>query len=338
MKQAPAVVFVEPNRVEIWTMRLPDLGPNDVGIRTIYSGISQGTERWTLTGRYNQMLDNIPAFYPCSPGYQAAGIIDCVGKNVTNLAIGNHVFVQGTRFLEPSWKYPGPCLAAHSGYLVAPQSAVVTLPVEVDLAEASLYHMAAVSLHGARLTNIQPGEIVLVIGQGMIGQMSAQAARLRGAYVITSEISKLRVELSSRYSADRAVDVSNENLLDVIREETSEGVDVVVDTTGNSEIIGQCLNLVRREGRICLQGYYPDPIEIDFHTTHLKRITLTFPCGWDNEQDTHLSEYLAEKRIEITPLITHFVPFNQAAQAYNLISENPEQTLGVVLDWQPLNE
>lgn len=333
MKQAPAVVFVEPNRVNIWSMELPDLEPEDVGIRTIYSGISQGTERWTLTGRYNRMHENVSSFYPCSPGYQAAGIVDVLGEKVTGLAVGDHVFVQGTRFKDPTWKYPGPCLAAHAGYLVASRSLVVKLPPEVDLSGASLYHMAAVSLHGVRLVNIRQGDVVVIIGQGMIGQMSGQVARLRGARVITAEISKLRVELSARFSADRAVNVSIEDLGDAVREEAPDGADVVVDTTGSSRIIEQCINLVRREGRICLQGYYPDPIKFDFHATHLKRVTVTFPCGWDPEEITHLSEHMAANRIQITPLITHAIPFNQAADVYKLIMENPEDTLGIVFDW-----
>ena len=259
--------------------------------------------------------------------------MDTVGENITDVQVGDHVFVQGTRFADPNWKYPGPCLASHTGYLVAPRSAVTPLPPNVDLSGGSLYHMTAVAFHGVRLANIQPGELVVVIGQGLIGQMSAQAARLRGARVITADTVRLRVDYSARYSADRAVDVSTENLADVVRAEAPGGADVVVDTTGSTQLVRQCIDLVRREGRICLQGYYPDPVLFDFHPTHLKRVTVAFPCGWDNEEITHLSEHLAAGRIQLASLITHRVPCLDAAQAYQLILEHPEQSLGVVLDW-----
>ena len=62
MNKAPAIVFVEPDRVEIWNMELATPGPGDVGVRTVYSGVSQGTERLALTGRYNHMGENVPAF------------------------------------------------------------------------------------------------------------------------------------------------------------------------------------------------------------------------------------------------------------------------------------
>ncbi len=331
--RAPAIVFVEPKRVEVWTMELPDLGPDDVGIRTVYSGVSQGTERWVLTGRYNHYGDDPAAFYPCCPGYQAAGIVDAVGENVNDLSEGDHVFVQGTRFADSSWKYPGPCLASHTGYLVTPRSAVTRLAPEVDLKGASLYHMASVSLHGARLANINPGELVVVIGQGMIGQMSAQAARLRGARVITADLIAQRVKLSALYSADRAVNASLEKLEDVVRAEAPKGADVVVDTTGDSRMFNRCLELVRREGRICLQGYYPDPIMIDFHSTHLKRPIVSFPCGWDDEMNQMLADHLETGRIQINSLVTHSVPFQDAARAYELVLEHPEQSLGMVIRW-----
>src|SRR6266498_2851444 len=70
-----AVVFPEPKRVELWEMELPDPGPDEVLVRTVYSGVSQGTERWALIARYDDYGDDPSAAYPCSPGYQAAGVV-----------------------------------------------------------------------------------------------------------------------------------------------------------------------------------------------------------------------------------------------------------------------
>jgi 2-desacetyl-2-hydroxyethyl bacteriochlorophyllide A dehydrogenase len=331
--RAPAVVFPEPNRVEVREMELPEVGRDQVGIRTVFSGISQGTERWSLTGRYGHYDRDYTAYYPCSPGYQAAGVVDAVGSAVEDLAVGHHVFAPGTRFLDPDHKYPGPNAASHSGYLVIDRAHVTKLAPEVDLAEASLYHMAGVSRHGVRLTKIQPGELVVVIGLGMIGQMSAQAARRVGARVIATDLIPIRIELAGKHSADRVVDGTAERLEDVVREEASEGADVVIDTTGDHRIFDRCLRLIHREGRITMQGYYPEPISIDFHPTHMQRPTVTFPCGWDDEFNDELALDMATGRIAIEPLITHRIPYPEAPSAYELVLEHPERSLGMVLDW-----
>jgi 2-desacetyl-2-hydroxyethyl bacteriochlorophyllide A dehydrogenase len=172
-----------------------------------------------------------------------------------------------------------------------------------------------------------------VIGLGMIGQMSAQAARRAGATVIATDLIPMRVELAAKHSADRAVDANVESLEDVLRSEHPDGADVVIDTTGDHRMFHRCLGLIHVEGRIAMQGYYPDPISIDFHPTHLQRPTVVFPCGWDDERNGELADDMAARRIEIEPLITHRIPFSEAASAYELVIEHPEQSLGMVFDW-----
>ena len=331
--KAPAVVFVEPKRMEIRDMELPEPGPAQIGIKTVFSGVSQGTERWALTGRYNHFDENPSAYYPNSPGYQAAGVVDVVGAEVDDLAVGDHVFTMGIHFLDPDHKYPGPCQASHSGYLVVDRSAAWKVAPEVDLAGASMFHVAAVSRSGVRITKIQPGELVAVIGLGMIGQMSAQAARAAGARVIASDLIASRCEAAAAHSADRVVDGTKESLEDAVRAEAPGGADVVIDTTGDHRMFNRCRDLIRHEGRIAMQGYYPDPIQIDFHPTHLTRATVTFPCGWDDEFNDELAGDMASGAIAIDPLITHRIGFRDAAEAYDLVVEHPERSLGMVLDW-----
>lgn len=333
--KAPAVVFPSPGRVEIREMAVPEPGPGQVGVRTMFSGISQGTERWALTGRYDHFASKPSACYPCSPGYQASGVVDALGPGVTGVREGDRVFLPGTRFVDPSHKYPGPCMASHSGYLVAPESEVTLVPPGADMAAAALYHMAGVSRHGVRLTKVQPGELVAVLGLGMIGQMAAQAARRAGARVIATDLIASRVQAAAKYSADRAVDAGSQRLEDAVREESPAGADVVIDTTGDHRIFSRCLGLIRREGRITMQGYYPDPISISFHPTHLQRPTVAFPCGWDDEDNADLARDLATGTLVIAPLITHRVPCHEAPSAYQLVLEHPEQSLGMVLSWSP---
>ncbi len=331
--KAPAVVFVEPFKMEIREMDLPEPGPSQIGIRTVFSGVSQGTERWALTGRYNHFDEDVPSYYPCSPGYQGAGVVEFVGADVKGFEVGDHAFAMGTRFADPNHKYSGPMQASHSGYLVVDASAAWKVAPEVDLAGASLFHMAGVSRSGVRISKIQPGDLVALIGLGMIGQMTGQAARRAGARVIATDLIGSRCELAAKYSADRVVDGSTQSLEDAVREEKPEGADVVIDTTGIASMYDRCRDLIRHEGKIVMQGYYADPITIEFHPTHLTRATVTFPCGWDDEFNDELAKDMETGGIAIDPLITHRIGFADAAEAYDMVLEHPERSLGMVLDW-----
>ena len=97
--------------------------------------------------------------------------------------------------------------------------------------------------------------------------------------------------------------------------------------------LGRVSKVIRREGRIAMQGYYPEPIAIDFHPTHMQRPTVIFPCGWDDEFNEDLADDMAAGRIAIDPLITHRIPYQDAEPAYRLVLDHPDQTLGMVFQW-----
>jgi 3-hydroxyethyl bacteriochlorophyllide a dehydrogenase len=328
-KKTRAVVFTQPNQVDLTTVTAADPAPNEIAVRTMYSGISVGTERWGLTGRYNHWGDDVARYYPYVPGYQRAGIIEALGSAVEGFAVGDRVFSRTARIEEQDLGRKG--WLGHIGYAVVAPDALWKLGPMADMEEASLWQMPAAGAHGVRLVGVKPGEIVVVTGQGLIGQMSAQMSRLRGATVISSDLMEKRVQLSALNSADIAVNGRRENLLEVIRQIQPDGADVVIDTSGNSGLFGFLLGLIRREGRICLQGYYPDPFRIEFHPTHEQRATVIFPCGRDDP--AALVPLLDRHKLRIKPLITHRFPIDQAKEAYDLIINKPDEALGIIFDW-----
>ena len=328
-KKTRAVVFTEPKQVDLITVTAPDPAPNEIAVRTVYSGISIGTERWGLLGRYNHWGDDVARYYPYVPGYQRAGIVEAVGSAVEGFAIGDRVFSRTARIEEQDLECRG--WLGHIGCAVVAPDALWKLGPTADMEEASLWQMPAAGAHGVRLVDVQPGQLVVVTGQGLIGQMSAQMSRLRGATVISSDLMEKRVQLSALYSADIAINAQRDNLLEVIRQIQPDGADIVIDTSGNSRLFDFLLGLIRREGRICLQGYYPDPFHIDFHPTHEKRAAVIFPCGRDDP--AALVPLLNRHKLRIKPLITHRFPITQAKEAYDLMMNKPDEALGIIFDW-----
>ncbi len=181
---------------------------------------------------------------------------------------------------------------------------------------------------------------VLVLGQGMIGQMAAQLYRDRGARVISADILDRRVEMSSNVSADVAINSSKEDVVAAVHAEQAAGADIIVEGTGRSDTMPMMLEALRgacndseKPGKICIQGYFMDPIEIDFDEAHHRRLTMTFPCGFDVAGTREILGLLAEKRLNVTDLITHDWLVDQAPEAFQMMLGRPGEVLGMYMRW-----
>lgn len=128
--------------------------------------------------------------------------------------------------------------------------------------------MVAVALGGSDLVDIALGSRALVLGQGLIGQCAAQIAAARGATVVASEPSPLRSRLSS---ARTVLDPSDPLHGDRLAGLLGDGADLVVESTGRADLVGSCLAAMRLGGQILLQGYYKEPLVIDFHPWHVRQ-------------------------------------------------------------------
>jgi 2-desacetyl-2-hydroxyethyl bacteriochlorophyllide A dehydrogenase len=341
---------------------VPEPRPDELVVRTELTGISVGTDRWMLQGKYRGVLARFPFVY----GYQRIGLIEAIGPGVpaeSGLSLGDRVFVglSGSR-LDPAdgLSESG---GAYTSVGVVHYSDVWPLANtdDLNLSEAALGGVAAVALQGVEVSEVRDGDLVVVIGLGIVGQVAAQLSRSRGARVIGSDLLAPRREAASRWSADRVVDPATESLVEVVREErralgdpqgygpagprvsryertrwddVDGGADVVIDTAGSSRLVAEWPQLLRRRGRLCLQAYYPDPLVLDFHAIHLKRLTAHFPGGFDLDGYGRVIDHLRRGDLGLAPLITHHFPAARAVEAFDLVRERPGELLGMVLDWR----
>lgn len=322
-----AVVIPEPGRVELRPVTVPDPGPHEILARTLVSGLSVGTERHYISGAYDRMGERPSETYPFATGYQRCAVVERTGEAVEGVRPGDRVLMRRSRLLDADIKGA----AGHIGYGVADAGAVCALPPRADTEEAALRVMAGVGLHGARLNRVQAGEVVAVLGLGMVGQMAAQAARLRGARVLATDRAPRRVELAARWSADVARPGDLAAFVGATLEDHPDGVDVVVDTSSKVEVWDACRRLARREGRINLQGYYPGAFRIDSHDAHVRRLTVVFPAGFDEPAD--VARLLGERALAIAPLITHRFSVGQVREAYEVVMRAPREMVGGVIEW-----
>ena len=330
MSTATAIVFPSPREVRLEPYELPAPRPDEILVRTEYSGVSQGTEIWALTGQRRELT------FPTVPGYQSVGVVEGIGGDASGYQVGQRVLFASSRLPET---YPPTWMGAHVSYALTPatgERAPIHVPDGCDPVAAALAALPAVSLRGIKMLSIRPGDLVVVTGQGLIGQGSAQLARSRGATVIASDISETRLRLSSNVGADHIVNVREQDLGSVVRSLKPAGADVVIETTGRADQFAPCIDLLRPLGHLLLQGWYPDPISFDVHTTHLKRPTVAITCGFDADETATVLGLMRREELRFRPLVTDLTPVTAAPRLYARMLASDPDVLGVVFDWSVL--
>lgn len=327
MSSTTNVIMFEKAQSAIYsTVELPEPGPRDLVIKAEYSGVSMGTEIWFYSGRRTGDIK-----FPAVPGYQTVGIVQAVGNDAQGFKPGDRVFTSKGKISD---KYPGNWFGAHMQMLISDYESTILIEDGVDSQEAVFSGMPAVSMRGFGYLKTKPGDKVVVLGQGMIGQMSAQLSRIHGLYVMATDNLPLRVDFSKKYSADQAAIATCRNIVDWVMEQTEgKGADIVIDTTGVPSIFQHCVELVRHQGQIVMQGWYPEPIPVNFHLTHLKEPTVYYPCGFYREAQLQSLSWLKTGDLKIKPLITHVFHPKDCQEAFQLMLNHPEKTLNVLFDW-----
>lgn len=319
--KARGVVFTGPEQVEVWDLELPEVGSKDVLIQVLYSGVSIGTEGWILRDGYKGVT------YPLVTGYQQCGRIERVGAAVEGYREGDLVYCGGTRLAGDRRAMWG----GHSSYTVTAAAGLIPVPGKVLPEEAALGVMPAVPWHGIQMTGINAGDLVVVIGLGLVGQFAVQLAGTQGAAVIASEVLENRRALATRCGAEMVLDPRRDDVGAAVRAIKPEGADVIIDTSANADAVNASFAWIKRDGRYCLQGYYSGLTCLDLFLPHVQQTTFINPTGF--EDIPRMFSYIDRGLIQVKPLITHCFAGEDAPQAYDLMLRAPQETVGIVLRW-----
>jgi 2-desacetyl-2-hydroxyethyl bacteriochlorophyllide A dehydrogenase len=320
------LVFTDKNKTEVRKLTLPDVGKGEIGVKTLYSGVSIGTELWILTGKYWGIK------YPNVPGYQKVGRVDKVGAGVTNYQEGDIIFLRTTKIfsnIEPMW-------AGHTSYSIisADDAYIFKLPEGIEPVEASLLVLPAVGYHGAiEVMPINKNENIAVIGVGMIGQFSAQAAMLAGAKVIAVDILNDRLQFASKYANAATINPAETNVESEIKKLCPNGLDAVIDTSANPKIINESFQWLKTKGKYCFQGYYPNETNVDFLWPHIKELVMYNPTDSTPQGAAKCAQYIADGKMNIKEMITTTISFEQAPELYNKLLSGNKQIMSSVIKW-----
>lgn len=332
MPTTHAVVFTAPRRVEFLPVQVPETGPEDVLVRTQVSWISNGTEgsflRCERVSGEVPWREGLPLPFPIVPGYQRVGTVEAVGERVTDVAVGETVFATMTP-VEGMY-------ASHGGHVACGpvhRSQIWKIPAGVDPRAVSGLVLTQVGYNCGARPSIAPGDAAVVIGDGLVGQWSAQTLQARGARVMLLGRHPLRLGKFAARPEDRAVNTRLENDEAAIRAWAPEGVQAIVDTVGTVATLERLFETLRHDGHLVSAGFNGTEGRIDIQLLRHREATLHTPSGWSKPRmDTTLA-WIAEGRLQTLPLVTHTFPARDVAEAWRCIEERRDETLGVLLEW-----
>jgi 2-desacetyl-2-hydroxyethyl bacteriochlorophyllide A dehydrogenase len=331
MKGPKRIVWPEKGRAALEPFDLAKPGDDEMLIETEYTLISPGTELAFLNA-----LPNTPGLYPQYPGYNNVGRIVELGPHVTGFAEGDRVA----------------SAAKHASMATVPASRVTDVPAGLEPEKAVYHNMVAISLQAVRKAQIELGESVLVLGQGIIGNLALQLARLSGGLpVIGTDLVDRRLGLARECGADLAVNPHVEDLKTRLMELYGrDSVDVVLDATGVPQVIPDALDFAGYRGRVVLLASTRGETErVNFYRdVHKKGLIIIGahnnirPKGeestrgyWTAQDDAAVAlRLMAAGRLKVAPLTTDVLRAEEAPAAYDLLVHARDEHLGVLLDWQ----
>ncbi len=323
---APAVVFQAAETVVFRDVAAPPPAPGQIQIRTEWSAISAGTESWVLRNRFTWA----PTPFPCVPGYQRVGVIAALGEGVEGWTVGERVLAtvsESTGAVTAFW-------GAHAALANSPAGEVYRLPEGLAPAAAATAVVAQVGYNAAYRPTLATGDWVVVMGDGLIGQFGAQAARARGARVILVGRRPERLQHAARHAATHAIAEGPDLVADVRRLTGGAPAAVVIDTIQTPACQQTYLPLLANgQGQIVYSGFSPEDPWARMADLHKRELTTHYIAGWTRSRLDATLVLMARGAIDPEALLTHRVPAARAPAMYRMIHEKTEPFLGILLEW-----
>ena len=293
----------------------PDPGSPSAGqvrTRTIYSAVTNGTERNDLVGgNYAHADEALPRGW----GYQNVGEIIELGSQVQSLKIGDRLYMSQD----------------HVEFCLEPEDGLhVKLPEAIDPREAALFGMASVAMRSCRNADLRKGDRLLIVGAGFVGQAAAQIAAAMGARVTLCDIDRRRLEAARRIGAAEAVvDVGGDGWERNIRDADFH---VVLDVAGVPGMEQKLIAAARPRGTVLfIAGRFK--VEYPFNLGQRREITLKQNSHFDQSDLDNLCRLVQQSMVRLAPLIRDTVPVAEAKRVYDTLRDEPARLFGTVFDW-----
>jgi len=217
--------------------------------------------------------------------------------------------------------------------VTVPERIVYRLPEEMSFAEAAMLEAVAVAVHAVAMSEVKGGETALVIGAGMIGLLTLQAARAAGcSRILVADVDRTRLKLATEAGADEVILASGTDLVrDVHRLTDGRGVDVVLEAVGRDETVTAAVDAVCKGGTVTLIGNITPQVALPLQKVVSRQIRLQGSCASCGEYPEAI-ELVSSGKIRVTPLITSIASLSEGASWFERLHAREPNLMKIVID------
>jgi threonine dehydrogenase-like Zn-dependent dehydrogenase len=336
-----ALIIDEPGKARIVDRPLPTLGLADVLLRARRVGFC-GSDLSTYRGA-NPLVD-----YPRIPGHEIAATIEEVGPEVPAR------WTPGRDVLVMPYTSCGGCSACRqsrfnccrhnqtlgvqrdggmSERIVVPWQKLIAAD-SLSLPELALVEPLTIGFHAVERGRVAAGQMVVVIGCGMIGLGAIAAAAERNARVIAVDIDAGKLAIAVRCGAAISIHSNAASVTERLHELTAgQGAEVVIEAAGQPSTFRAAVDYASYAGRVVYIGYSKPPVEYETKTFVLKELDILGARNALDADFVRVIDFLGGRRFPTSDVITHSVPLPRAGEALDQWSRHPEQFLKIQVDF-----
>lgn len=340
-----ALLYTKPCTLEYTDVPEPAFGDDEILVRVQACGIC-GSDVQGYTGKTGRRLP------PLIMGHEAAGVVEAIGRNVTDFTPGDRICFDSTVYCNqcpackqglfnrcdkrqvlgvsvPTFKRHG----AMAEFVVVPHWICAKLPDEMSFVQASLLEPASIGAHAASRAPITDSDTVIVIGAGTIGLFILQAAKLRGARkVIACDINDFRLDLAREVGADACINAARTRPeAEVLELTDGHGANLTFEAVGFAQTFGQAISMTCTGGTVVAVGNLATQTEFNLQELVSRELTFTGSYASAGEFRTCMDQ-IASGRIDVAPLVSEVLPLSDGVSAFERLLKAEEDLLKIVLE------
>ncbi|MDR1535300.1 MAG: alcohol dehydrogenase catalytic domain-containing protein [Planctomycetota bacterium] len=335
---------IAPGQVEIHESPIPAAGPGQVLVKMLSVGIC-ASDVQVYHGKHKY------AKFPLVQGHEGIGVVEAAGAGVAHVKRGDYVNIQQQLAC-------GSCYACKKGrhnvclslkgigiladglfteYFLSPAWNVIKLPEGFGIDRGMLVEPTSVGVNSARVARIRPGERAVILGAGIIGNLTAQVCLALGAAdVLVTDIAGEKLEIAERDGIPHCLNTRELGLKDAIGQAfAGNPPDLVFDCAGVPASIHSALEVAANASRVVIVANFKEAVTFEIPSFQRREIAILSVMGTVKESSVEAIELLAKGKVRLDGVISRRFPLSRMGEAYQYVDDNPATVMKVAIDIAP---